>query len=600
LQRVRALLEAPVGGNFTDRELLERFSTSRDEAAFETIVRRHGGSVLGVCQRVLGNVDDAEDAFQAVFLILARKAESVRWQASVGGWLYQVAYHVAIRARRAQARRRTHELRAPPMESRLCNTTPESDLRPIIDDELQRLPAKYRLPLLLCYLQGKTREEAAEHLGWTPGEVKGRLEKGRELLRGRLVRRGLVASGVALPTVFTSEVALALPTKLISTTVRAAIAGSGTVAVNELMQGALQVMFWNKLKKVALVAAVVAVLGGSGVVGMMIRPSSSTARAVPLPPKAERPAKAAPPAVEKNGLSVTVVPARRDFAVQEPLAFTVTFKNVSREPFFLAEAGYFWDWKITCGQFWQVQPLFDAKRAYPPSQLLEPGQEIRTEVVLDEKRSPFQFKWIGEQEQSVGPRKFLSAGKYPLALDIRLSTDRRAERRGDYKHPHWTGEIATKPVEIEINDEGVISWGKARNGIRLGISPRSLTVAADQEAIEITAWFENIGKQDGRVHLWDEIFSFKGKKGKANFDAVYEMGPRAAWPPSPAPLTLKPGQRERMTLRVPFEGRQFSNSYVGLLRPTAAEPVTLAAVWNAKKADELESDSMQIRLKVDR
>jgi RNA polymerase sigma factor (sigma-70 family) len=439
LRRVRVLLGAPAGGELTDRDLLERFSTSRDEAAFETLVRRHGSAVLGICQRVLGNAEDAEDAFQAAFLILARKAESVRWQASGGGWLYQVAYHVAIRARRAQARRRTHELRAPPMESCLSDAVVESDLRPIIDDELQRLPEKFRLPLLLCYLQGKTREEAAELLGWTPGEVKGRLERGREMLRGRLVRRGLVASGVILPGVFTCD-AIAVPTKLISATVHAAVSGSGSVAVNELMKGALHVMFWNKLKKVGLVVGLVALLGGGGMLGMIARPVFSTARAVPVPPTSE----------------------------------------------------------------------------------------------------------------------------------------------------------------IEIKDNPGISWGEARGGIRLGLSPRTFSVKADQNNIVVTAWFENVGKQDRQVQPWDELFGFHGKKGEQKFEVEYSPGARAAWPPAPPPITLKPGERTFVTLWVPFEGPKWSNAYAGLLRPTAAKPLTLTGHWKTKPADALESGSIQVRMKGDK
>ena len=179
IQHIRSLLGASAA-DVTDRQFLERFAADRDQAAFAALVRRHGGLVLGVCRRVLGNDADAEDAFQATFLLLSKKAGTLGWNESIGGWLYKVAYHIATRARRSAARRRQHEQRVPPMPPNSADASAISaDLRPILDEELHRLPEKYRLPLLLCYLQGKSREEAARELGWSPGAVKGRLERDR-------------------------------------------------------------------------------------------------------------------------------------------------------------------------------------------------------------------------------------------------------------------------------------------------------------------------------------------------------------------------------------------------------------------------------------
>lgn len=596
MQRVRAILGAPAGADVSDRELLERFMRVRDEAAFETLVRRHGPLVLGVCRRVLGNVADAEDAFQATFLILARRAGSVSWNASIAGWLYQVAYHVSSRARRAAARRQMHELRAPPMTAS-ADSASDRDLRPILDDELHRLPEKYRLPLLLCYVHGRSREEAAEELGWTMGEVKGRLERGREMLRGRLVRRGVLASGAALPAL-RSEEALAVSVNLVSTTVQAVFHGTATAAVSELTQGALQAMFWTKLKRAGIAAALIALLGGTGVVTMVARNGTSTAQAVPLPPPAERPAPAAE-AVVKDGLSVTVTPAKRVFAEQEPIAFTVTLKNVSREPFYLFEPRYHWDWQIVVGKFWQVVPQFEAKRAYPPSTLLEPGKEIRIDVVLNPKQNPFNFQWMGPQREPVAPKTYLDPGKYPLAIVLKFREDIRKERLKDYQQPHWTGEITSKPVEIEINDAAAVAWGKPANGLRLGLSPRTLAVATDAKTAPVTVWFENVGKEEVKVQLWDELMRFHGKQKKASFDVTYRAGRRAATPAPPPVLTLKSGQRAFLNLEIPFEGPDLRNNFVGLLRPTAEDAVTLAAAWadRTDAADAVTSDTIQIALR---
>src|SRR5215472_15442863 len=188
-------------GDLTDRQLLERFVGQRDEAAFALLVRRHGPMVLGLCRRVLHNWHDAEDAFQAAFLVLARKAASVRWQDSVGGWLFRVAYRLALKAKAHAGRRRAGALpdvaapepAASPAGGELCS---------ILDEELSRLPERYRAALLLCYGEGKSRAETARQLGWKEGAVKIRLERGRALLRERLARRGLVLSGLLTGPVF--------------------------------------------------------------------------------------------------------------------------------------------------------------------------------------------------------------------------------------------------------------------------------------------------------------------------------------------------------------------------------------------------------------
>src|SRR4051812_8000652 len=175
----------------SDGALVEAFVRRRDEAAFEALLRRHGPMVLGVCRAVLPNEADAEDAFQATFLVLARKAASVRDAASVCAWLHGVAYRTALRARTDFTRRRKHEGQVTPPEA-----TPPQDLtwrevQRVLHEEMVRLGEGYRAPLVLCYLQGKTQDEAARLLGLPRGTLKGRLERGRAMLRKRLERRGL-------------------------------------------------------------------------------------------------------------------------------------------------------------------------------------------------------------------------------------------------------------------------------------------------------------------------------------------------------------------------------------------------------------------------
>src|SRR5216110_1827175 len=172
LEHLRHSLRRSDSAGLSDGQLLERFIHRREEAAFETLVRRHGPMVLGVCRRVLRHEHDAGDAFQATFLVLARKAGSIRRREALGGWLYEVAYHIALRARADTARRRRREEEAGVM-ARADGSTSESpgELQPILDEELHRLPEQDRRLLVLCYLQGKTHQEAARQLGWPPGSL---------------------------------------------------------------------------------------------------------------------------------------------------------------------------------------------------------------------------------------------------------------------------------------------------------------------------------------------------------------------------------------------------------------------------------------------
>jgi RNA polymerase sigma factor (sigma-70 family) len=179
-----------------DAELLHRWIERRDEEAFTSLVVRHGRMVLSVCRRVLGNTHDAEDAFQAVFLILARKAAGLRHPEALPGWLHGVAVRLAYKARTATARRRSTSTDSSVCEP--CDAHPDPldaltarELLGLIDREIARLPEVYRLPVVLCDLEERTQPEAAQLLGWTLGSFRGRLLRGRERLRARLALRGI-------------------------------------------------------------------------------------------------------------------------------------------------------------------------------------------------------------------------------------------------------------------------------------------------------------------------------------------------------------------------------------------------------------------------
>lgn len=269
----------------SDRQLLERFARQQDEAAFTALVRRHGPMVLGVCRRVLDNAHDAEDAFQATFLVLVRRAGSIGKPELLANWLYGVAYRTAKKARANVLRRRAHE--------RLAAAMPRAepwvegawqDLRTVLDQELHRLPDKYRAPLVLCYLEGKTNEEAARLLGWPPGSMSARLARGRELLRERLEGRrrngALPASMFALLLVQKAG-GTTLPSRLAEVTVRSALGlagGKSTAAglisppVKELMEGTVRALRRARLQlavAVVLIAAGIAAVGGMVAYGVV-------------------------------------------------------------------------------------------------------------------------------------------------------------------------------------------------------------------------------------------------------------------------------------------------------------------------------------------
>ena len=271
-------------GGATDAQLLERFLARREEIAFEELVRRHGPMVLGVCRRVLGDAHDASDAFQATFLVLIRQAASVVPRSRVGPWLYGVARRTALKARSSAARRRRAEQDA--VRGRTDTTPPAdvgSDLRPLLDAELGRLPEKYRAPLVLCLLQGKSRKEAAGLLGWSEGTLSGRLARAKALLGARLQRRGVALAGVALATALAESAAVAeVPAALAATTVRAAAALAGPAAANAvsipviaLTEEVMKAMLISKLKAVVGVLVLVAAIGlGAGVAGWRYGPAA--------------------------------------------------------------------------------------------------------------------------------------------------------------------------------------------------------------------------------------------------------------------------------------------------------------------------------------
>jgi RNA polymerase sigma factor (sigma-70 family) len=218
----------------TDAELLRRYLADRDEAAFANLVQRHGAMVWNVCRRTLGHYQDAEDAFQAVFLILARKAAAVRAQASIAPWLYTVAQRVARKAR-AAASRQPQTAAVEPLAPDPFEAMTARDLLATLDEQVAALPARYRGPVVLCLLEGRTQEQAARLLNTSPTTVRRRLKKGQRMLQARLGRFGLTAAGALLTPAFAQALpasVLAAATKGLPPTERVAVLANLAVPVS--------------------------------------------------------------------------------------------------------------------------------------------------------------------------------------------------------------------------------------------------------------------------------------------------------------------------------------------------------------------------------
>jgi len=237
-----------------DHALLERYAKEADGEAFAEIQRRHGTMVLATCRRHLGNTPDADDAFQAVFLVLVRRVNSIRRHDLLGPWLYAVAVRSARKALALRQRRQSRERQGVNMPEQTREPDEPHDWLPLLDDAIQGLPEKYRAPLLLCELQGVNRAEAAQRLGIAEGTLSSRLARARDLLRYRLVRRGVGISALALAAVLASEASASVAPSLIASTTQAALTGTLSAPVGAITQGVLQAMFIAKVKFVAVVA----------------------------------------------------------------------------------------------------------------------------------------------------------------------------------------------------------------------------------------------------------------------------------------------------------------------------------------------------------
>jgi RNA polymerase sigma factor (sigma-70 family) len=336
LQFLRRLGLAERTASLPDRDLLQCFVEQGDDQAFAALVQRHGPMVLRVCLQVLHQEQNAEDAFQATFLILSRKGRSLRKQGSLASWLYGVAHHAATDVKRSLARRRVRGTRTLPAATAdpLAVLTVR-DGQEILHRELSRLPEKYRAPLVLCCLEGLARDEAARQLGWPLARVKTRLEQARKILGARLVRRGLSLSGALAASVLSDQAAsAALPARLMNLIAEEAklfIAGGATSSAISaqaaaLTEGVLKAMLLSKIRVLTLSVLVLGAIAAGAVIPMLPR-AAALAEGIEdaNPPRADLPR------------TVAVAPQHQESKPADEASFT--FGQIVQAHFFLKNTG---------------------------------------------------------------------------------------------------------------------------------------------------------------------------------------------------------------------------------------------------------------------
>jgi RNA polymerase sigma factor (sigma-70 family) len=493
------------GAEVTDERLLEDYISHRDRAAFAALVQRHGPMVWGVCRRVLGNHHDAEDAFQATFLVLVRRAASIASRELLANWLYGVAHQTALKARAIAARRKGRE--------RQVNDMPEPaetrqdqwrDLQSLLDEEVSRLPDHYRGVIVLCDLEGKTRKEAAGQLHCAEGTVASRLTRARAMLARRLTQRGVTLSGNALAALLAHQAAAAsVPSSVVASTIEAAslfaagqaATGAVSVKVAALTQGVITTMLVNKL---ASAFAVVLILGlvATGATLLTCRTAGGQDEKKAT---AQKPAE--PAAKQEKGKATT------DEEKLQGEWQAVAVEHMGE--------------KATA----ELSKKFSIVVKGDVIVLTGPGsmQENKAKFRIDSRKSPKQID-ITELD---GPLKGKSiAAIYSLDRemfwicwpDAGKAPDQRPE---EFKTNKENGRFflklrrktaAEKPVKPaakqEKEKEAFTAWGKEVDGVQagLGFRPGEHRAYHVGETVELVVRVRNVGKKEVKVSYFNEFF----------------------------------------------------------------------------------------------
>ena len=488
-----------------DGELLGRFVESSDERALATLIERHGPMVWGVCHRLLGH-HDAEDAFQATFIVLVRKAATVNPRGMVGNWLYGVARQAALQVRAAR-RKEVQVTEMPDVEAPQDHW---ADLQPLLDEELGRLPDHYRAVIVLSDLEGKGRREVAAQLGCPEGTVASRLVRARAMLAKRLTRRGVALSVGALAVAISRNVSGAVPASVRSSTIEAAslfAAGQAAISVkvSALAEGVLKTMLLKKLKSVMAVLVIAAMVG---LIGFGMARGQQTGDAA-APQKQQSEPKAQKDAVvnekaekmeavawgkEVDGLQAGLAADPITCRPGDKLKLTVKLRNVGK-----AEVSVTYRMlrdrapQITTDTGGQVSVYMPApldNYAVPIKRTLKPGETItlyNPEVAVE---SEDRAKVLGEMGVET-PTICVAPGKYKIAYSRMIQS-----------HPTLT----TGTVEFEVKPASVTAWGKEVGGLQAGLTVAENRAYHTGETVELVVRVRNVGKEPVKFQYIPKFF----------------------------------------------------------------------------------------------
>ncbi|HKB37711.1 MAG TPA: sigma-70 family RNA polymerase sigma factor, partial [Gemmataceae bacterium] len=501
IEHIRTVVADGVG--LRDGELLGRYVDRRDEAALAALVHRHAPMVWGVCRRQLSH-HDAEDAFQATFIVLVHKAASIAQREAVGNWLYGVAHQAALQARRSAARRRAREVQVTEMPDAEAPQEQRTDLQPFLDEELSRLPDHYRTVIVLSDLEGRTRKEVAAQLGCPEGTVASRLVRARSTLAKRLTKRGVALSGGALAAVLSQSTGSAgVPAAVVISTIKAAslcAAGQAAIPVKvaALAEGVLKAMLLNKLKPALAVLVVVAMVGLIGYGMARGQQKGDAVQKQESEPKAQKDAVVKENAVKEDaiawgkevdglqaGLAAESITCRQG----EQLKLAFKLRNVGKTEV-TADCGFPREWvpQVTTDTGGQV-------KVYPPPPLrgfavpikltLKPGETITVYNHMVFVEPEDRAKAL-EPRPVAGPMICVAPGKYKIAY-------------GGMILP----KLATGTVEFEVKEPAKpaapikdnVAWGKEVDGLQAGIAADSIT-CRQGEKLKLTVKLRNVGKAE--------------------------------------------------------------------------------------------------------
>jgi RNA polymerase sigma factor (sigma-70 family) len=542
MDQLRRAVLLPDGAGLGDAVLLARFIENHDEPAFAVLVTRHGPMVWGVCRRLL-HQHDAEDAFQATFLVLARKAASIRSKEMVGNWLYGVAHQTALQARRTAARRRTKEVQVTKMpDIEAVAHDPWSDIQPVLDEELSRLPDIYRTAIVLCDLEGRTRREVASKLGVPEGTVAARVARARSMLAKRLSQRGVSLSSGALAMLLAQQVTEAVPRSMVVSTIKAAsvfVAGPATatgavsVEVAALTEKVIKLMFFNKLKSAVAVMLILGFLA-TGTTLLAHRAAARQDDPGDRQPVAQKPVESAVKhdkeaftawGKEVGGLQagLGLKPGqKRAYSQGETVTAVLRIRNVGKEA---VDFKHIWAFfvenppKITDADGKMVQlPKYktrDQELHMPRICNVAPGKAVEL----------YEWTFDLQPEAEESSRAFIhGTGKFSLQCERIVGPTWL-----NPAHPNPTlDKLATGKLELEITakppvkpaakqvnenlapspDDIFTAWGKEINGLQAGLAIRAGDVRAYHpgETVPLSIRVRNNGKETVKFEYLRQYF----------------------------------------------------------------------------------------------